>query len=34
MGKASLGKLLDRMGKDKEAEGQFLQAAQTIEIGS
>ncbi|MBI2875641.1 MAG: tetratricopeptide repeat protein, partial [Candidatus Tectomicrobia bacterium] len=33
MGKASLGKVLAQMGKDKEkeAEAQFLQAAQTIE---
>ncbi|MBI3045713.1 MAG: hypothetical protein HYY78_23135, partial [Betaproteobacteria bacterium] len=34
MGKAAMGKVLARMGKDKEkeAEAQFLQAAQTIEV--
>jgi tetratricopeptide (TPR) repeat protein len=31
IGKAALGKVLARMGKDKEAEAQLIQAAQTIE---
>jgi hypothetical protein len=31
LGKAALGKVLTQLGRDKEAEAQFIQATQTIE---
>jgi hypothetical protein len=31
LGQAALGKVLVRLGRDKEAEAQFIQATQTIE---